>query len=187
VTIDLAEPSTAIWRVTGVLFRAAARDPDGDPLVYTWDFGDGETVQGDGVIAHAFDKSGGIDVTLTVDDKRGGTATARRTINVVRMSGRWFGLLTNGPHSGLRIGGDVAQAGRSFATNMSTVWGDGAGGSGSFEVSGVFFDPQDMTFRIAGFCGGDVTYRGSWNDRLDTFSGDGSGCGVDYHHIDLYR
>jgi hypothetical protein len=187
-TIDLAEPSTGILRVTSILFRAAAADPDGDALQYAWDFGDGETVQADNVIAHAFDKPGSMDVTVTVSDKRGGTAVARRTVNVVRLTGKWFGLLTNGPHSGLRLGGDVAQAGRSFQTNMSAVWGDGAGGERNLAVSGVLFDPQDMSFTIANLCGsGDATYRGSWNDRLDAFSGDGPGCGLDYRHLDMFR
>jgi hypothetical protein len=188
VSIDFADPSTAILRVTSVTFVAAASDPEGDALDYVWDFGDGETVQTtNGVIGHAFDKPGTFDVTLSVADKRGGTATARRTVNVVRMSGTWFGLLSNGPNHGLRLGGEVAQTGRAFQTNMILNSGDGTGPSRGVSVSGILFDPRDMSFTIAGLCGADVTYRGSWNDKLDAYTGDGAGCGLDYHHIELYR
>ncbi len=42
-------------------------DPDGDSLVYTWNFGDGATAEG-AKVTHIYDKPGKYEVTLTVSD-----------------------------------------------------------------------------------------------------------------------
>ncbi len=54
----------------------ASRDPDGDPLRYAWDFGDGSEA-GDGAkVIHQFPEAGRYPVTLSVDDGSG-AANAR--------------------------------------------------------------------------------------------------------------
>jgi PKD repeat protein len=63
------------------LDAAASSDPDGDPLRYSWDFGDG-TRGGGARIAHVFPAAGPYTVTLTVDDGRGGRASATRAVTV---------------------------------------------------------------------------------------------------------
>lgn len=60
---------------------AASTDPDGDPLTYSWSFGDGGR-GGAAQLAHVFAAAGSWEVTLTVADGRGGTSTAQRTIAV---------------------------------------------------------------------------------------------------------
>jgi hypothetical protein len=47
-------------------------DPDGDPLYYIWDFGDGSPWQNvtDTVIGHIYPESGDFNVQLTVGDDR---------------------------------------------------------------------------------------------------------------------
>lgn len=59
-----------------IVFDASgSRDPDGGPLKFTWDFGDGK--KADGVKAsHAFTTAGLWPVTLTVTDAQGAVATA---------------------------------------------------------------------------------------------------------------
>jgi glucose/arabinose dehydrogenase len=59
----------------------ASSDPDGDPLTYSWNFGDG-TPTGSGVsVNHTYQNSGSYVATLTVNDGEA-TASASRTISV---------------------------------------------------------------------------------------------------------
>jgi PKD repeat protein len=54
-----------------VLFDGTkSSDPDGDPLTYLWDFGDGNTKSGAQVF-HSFQKPGQYRVRLKVKDGRG--------------------------------------------------------------------------------------------------------------------
>lgn len=56
---------------------SASYDPDGEPLTYIWDFGDGSTAEGP-TVRHAYTKSGEYRVLLTVDD-HSGTACSKAT------------------------------------------------------------------------------------------------------------
>lgn len=66
---------------TAVDFTADASDPDGQIETYSWDFGDGETANGPNP-THTFENQGSYDVTLTVTDNKGGTASANKTVDV---------------------------------------------------------------------------------------------------------
>ncbi|MBU6280702.1 PKD domain-containing protein [bacterium] len=65
-----------------VLFDGtSSTDPDGDPLVATWDFGDGTA--GAGLeTAHAYAEPGVYSVRLTVGDGRGGIDSAETTVSI---------------------------------------------------------------------------------------------------------
>ena len=67
----------------GVRFdAAAASDPDGTVVGYSWDFDDGSPA-GTGVAPeHTFAAAGTYDVTLTVTDNRGGTGTVTHPVTV---------------------------------------------------------------------------------------------------------
>jgi PKD repeat protein len=58
-------------------------DPDGDPLTYSWDFGDGTTLedQASPLAAHTYTDNGFYTVTLTAEDDRGGVGTASAEIS----------------------------------------------------------------------------------------------------------
>jgi serine protease len=72
---------------TEVTFDAAASfDPDGDPLTYAWDFGDGTTASG-ATVVHRFTERGSFAVELTVTDGRGGMDAATATLPVGEVAG----------------------------------------------------------------------------------------------------
>ena len=68
-----------------VSFTASGSDPDGDALVYTWDFGDGNTSNQEDP-SHTYNTAGTYTTTVTVDDGNGGTDQCSRTITVIDQS-----------------------------------------------------------------------------------------------------
>ena len=60
---------------------STSSDADGSIASYEWAFGDGETATGESV-DHAYDAAGDYDVTLTVTDDDGATASVTETISV---------------------------------------------------------------------------------------------------------
>ncbi|RQG99207.1 glycosyl hydrolase family 18 protein [Natrarchaeobius oligotrophus] len=59
-----------------------ASESDGEIESYEWEFGDGETADGE-VVEHAFDDDGEYEVELTVEDDDGETDTATEELSVV--------------------------------------------------------------------------------------------------------
>jgi PKD repeat protein len=64
-----------------VLFAPDATDPDGDPLTYAWDFGDGATSTMH-VPVHTYGSVGSKTVTLTVTDSHGAVDTVTHDVDV---------------------------------------------------------------------------------------------------------
>ncbi|GAB3681922.1 hypothetical protein GCM10028857_06920 [Salinarchaeum chitinilyticum] len=60
---------------------SGSSDPDGSIASYQWSFGDGTTATGE-TVSHTYDSAGGYDVTLTVTDDQGNSASTNRTITV---------------------------------------------------------------------------------------------------------
>jgi len=83
-TVSLEASTTAGKGPLEVSFSAAASDPDGDTLSYSWNFGDSSTVPaGDGAEqAHTFSESGSYVTAVTVTDGKGGNAQAELRIAV---------------------------------------------------------------------------------------------------------
>lgn len=50
---------------------SASTDPDGDPLIFTWNFGDGTKIETGARVIHEYTKGGTYPVILTVDDGLG--------------------------------------------------------------------------------------------------------------------
>ncbi|MFP6751324.1 MAG: FG-GAP-like repeat-containing protein [Pirellulaceae bacterium] len=64
------------------LNASATIDPDGDPLVYTWNFGDGSD-PGNGItLSHTYTTAGSYTLRLTVNDGHGGVVSTTRQITV---------------------------------------------------------------------------------------------------------
>ncbi|HEX4915707.1 MAG TPA: PKD domain-containing protein, partial [Vicinamibacterales bacterium] len=60
----------------------SSTDPDGDPLTFSWDFGDGSQPGTGDAPSHAYQTSGAFTVTLTVSDGRGGQNSRATTVAV---------------------------------------------------------------------------------------------------------
>jgi glucose/arabinose dehydrogenase len=79
-----ATPQIGTAPLSTTLDASASSDPDGNPLTYSWDFGDGSS-PGTGVsVMHVYENTGSYTVVLTVSDGLGGTASASKTIVVRR-------------------------------------------------------------------------------------------------------
>ena len=68
------------------LDASGSSDPDGDPLSYTWDFGDGTPPAKTTIarITHNYARVGGYVVKVTVDDGRGGSCTGSAQLPIVQ-------------------------------------------------------------------------------------------------------
>lgn len=71
------------------LFRAVnSYDPDGEIVLYQWDFGDGSTeTLATSTVRHEFDEQGFVSIALTVIDNRGKSASTSITRQVVGRQG----------------------------------------------------------------------------------------------------
>jgi PKD repeat protein len=90
-----ANPSFGVASLTAFAMTAAAIDPDGDPVTFEWEFGDGTRGTGP-AFSKTYAAGGAATVTLTVSDGRGLSATDRRTVTVGSMTGNWSGTVNFG-------------------------------------------------------------------------------------------
>jgi PKD repeat protein len=60
---------------------SASSDPDGDPLRFRWDFGDGSSAEGK-IVQHTYKKAGEYVVILTVSDPAGAEDRATTLLKV---------------------------------------------------------------------------------------------------------
>ena len=87
-SIGVALEGQAIAGVTDVEFGATGADPDGDPITFSWDFGDGGTASGPSV-THVFTREGTLVVTLTVTDAAGLSGTSTLSVSSRSLNGVW--------------------------------------------------------------------------------------------------
>ena len=77
-----ATPANGLPPLQVALSAGGSFDPDGDPLTFIWDFGDGSPPAGGAEVAHIYQASGVYTARLTVEDGRGGAGTATIKISI---------------------------------------------------------------------------------------------------------
>lgn len=82
-------PSGTINARSNVVFNASATDPDGDPLYFRWDFGDGKVQPQLGSVTTRYTKGGTYTVSVSAHDGRGGIDAKKFTLNVVDPLVNW--------------------------------------------------------------------------------------------------
>jgi len=72
---------------TQVSFDASrSSDPDGDPLGFSWDFGDGVTMKGGHKVTHTYEKGGVYSVKVTADDNRGTLCSSSSAVAAIKVN-----------------------------------------------------------------------------------------------------
>ncbi|HET8645570.1 MAG TPA: PKD domain-containing protein [Vicinamibacteria bacterium] len=115
--------STTLAQVMTVSFQATGSDPDGDPVTYAWNFGDGGSASGASV-SRLFANPGSFNVTLTVTDGRGGSGSASTTIVSKRMDALWLEAVSF-PEG--RYGIDITQQGTRFTGRVISPFAGATG------------------------------------------------------------
>ena len=90
-TIELS-PAGAIVGTSVTLQSRLASGPNGNPLDYYWDFGDGTTGTGE-AITHVYATAGDFFATLTVAGSDSGSAQTTMNIPVRSLTAKWSGDL----------------------------------------------------------------------------------------------
>jgi PKD repeat protein len=112
-------------------------DPDGDPLTYSWDFGDGNSGVG-ATPSHTYADNGLYTVTLTVEDPDGASDMISTTAEIANVAPD-VGVLTGLPSdpipvgSSVSLGSDFTDPGILDTHNAVIDWGDGQSSPGSVD------------------------------------------------------
>jgi len=124
---------------------SGSKDPDGDVLSYTWDFGDGSDTAVGEIVDHVFtatDETTIYTVTLTVTDGRGGRSTASQSITADRIIGL----------SPLTVSFDAADStpGTGYIVECDWDFGDDGKGIG-IQLTHTFEPEETATFTVTLF------------------------------------
>jgi PKD repeat protein len=136
-----------------VTFSGTGHDPDGDPITYEWDFGDGGTATGREP-SHVFGDAGRYEVTLRVRDNRGGLSAPHREQLVVNALPR--ASFTTSPASPLagdvvRLSSTSSDPDGALATQRWDLDGDGQFDDAGGDVVFATFDrpgTHDVGLRV---------------------------------------
>ena len=143
VTIAVSPSGQAVMGATNVTFTATGSDPDGDPLIYSWNFGDGTSASGAST-GKVFNSAGNFTVTVTASDGRGGSGTASQAVTVRNLTGFW-----RGGQRGLTEALDIDHLSGNRLTGKVTTGVSACGG----QINGTVGNPRSVDISIT-FSGG---------------------------------
>jgi PKD repeat protein len=157
-TFTFSPGSPVLMGATVVQFSANGADPNGDPITFTWNFGDGSTGSGQNV-AHVFQTAGSLSVVLTAADSRGAQTTTQNPIVVRSLTGRWL-------DADPRFQVDFTHNSGSAFTGAVNVSGFG---KVSDITNGTVSDPRTVSFHRDSFVAGFATvdYQGTVDAALN--------------------
>jgi PKD repeat protein len=129
---DFSFSPTSPFVNSDILFAPDASDPDGDPLTYIWNWGDGTDDSHSHVPKHAFTSAGSHTVTLTVTDSHGAVDTVSHDIDVRGV------LVPNNdpPHARIVASRKTARVGDSIEFVSSSYDTDGTIKSETWDLDG---------------------------------------------------
>lgn len=126
-------PAGPLAARTNIVFNAAATDPDGDPLYYRWDFGDGSFQPNLASITRRFTKGGAYALRVSSHDGKGGIAVKNLALTVTDPLTAWTTRstgVTNNLYGALYAGGKfvvVGDNGLSLSSTDGLTWTRGTG------------------------------------------------------------
>ncbi|MCB2180964.1 MAG: PKD domain-containing protein [Desulfobulbaceae bacterium] len=149
---DPGGPYTGAVNTAITFDGSASYDADNDPLTYTWNFGDSTPPEYGVTVSHVYTSEGLFNVSLSVDDGRGGLDSAGATVNVTppnqpptaafSVTGELLKWQT------LTFDGSVSSDPESLPlTNWQWDFGDGLSTTGTM-VSHAYADPGDYTVSL---------------------------------------
>ena len=160
-------------------------DPDGDPLVYSWQSSDGTVVSSTTQAAsHVYQKTGVFTMSVTATDPAGLIASASTTVSVGDVTGTWdttcivpLTILQYYPNFPTHLVVSLFQEGVYLGGSMSAN-----GLTHNFTDNGLVSDSRGATWGVESFDNvwaphdSDFYFRMVANDTLTTMSGSGQYC-----------
>ena len=139
-----ATPTTGPAPLVVQVNAGTSLDPDGDSLIFSWDFGD-HTFGAGTAGAHTYSATGQYVITLTTTDSQGEQSSAVQTIWVIEASDLPEASFTVSPSSGgtpLTVALNAAASSASNGSVVSYTWsyGDGSTGSGVSVIHSYAFE-----------------------------------------------
>lgn len=177
-TATVSPTGTGIAGVTNFSFASqGASDPDGNPVTFAWNFGDGGSATGSPV-SHVFASAGSFNVSLTVSDGKADAKAPDVPVTVRNVAGTWVSNL-----AGTIRTWTLTQSGTSASGSYTSTGAPGTPGT----VSGTLASQRAITgtAMLIGFT--PFTFSGTFDSGVGSLSVVANGSGFDNTTITFTR
>jgi len=161
--VQMSASTNRVGRGQPITFSAAASDPNGDPMVFFWDFGDGTYGTNAATVSKAWLQSGGYVVRCEVSDTKGGVTSKHLAVqvgatNMLSISGRVIDTFGN-PLANVRVhNGSITN--NDFGDDYQWTYTDS---DGAFTLTGF---ATNTTWELAAFYPGYRTKPSNFRSPL---------------------